>query len=172
MMDGAMPYKFFAIPADNPEQATRDLNQFLARHRILRVELQFGNDGGHPCWYFCVDFVAGPAESFSEIRASNIDYKEVLDEKDFALFSRLRALRKEIAEAEGVPLFAVFTNEQLAELAKQRPSSPAALKKIRGIGEKKIQKFGARFLAVIAQHAAGSRDETSERAVARDPHMG
>jgi hypothetical protein len=45
-----------------------------------------------------------------------VDYKEVLNEADFAVFSRLRDLRKVIAEKEAVPAYAIFTNEQLAAM--------------------------------------------------------
>ena len=45
-----------------------------------------------------------------------MDYKEILKSEDFAVFARLRDLRKEIAQAEAVPVYTVFTNEQLAQL--------------------------------------------------------
>jgi hypothetical protein len=45
-----------------------------------------------------------------------VDYKEVMNEADFAVFSRLRDLRKVIAEKEAVPAYAIFTNEQLAAM--------------------------------------------------------
>ena len=55
---------------------------------------------------------AGPAEGRNEGR---IDYKEVLSAPEFERFARLRLLRKELAEKEGVPAYAIFTNEQLAQ---------------------------------------------------------
>ena len=43
-----------------------------------------------------------------------VDYKLVLSEADFSLFSRLREIRKQIAIADAVPAYAVFTDEELA----------------------------------------------------------
>ena len=50
--------------------------------------------------------------------------------------------------------YAVFTNEQLAAIAQQRPQSRTALQTIDGIGAAKSEKYGAEFLAVVAGPAA------------------
>jgi superfamily II DNA helicase RecQ len=79
-----------------------------------------------------------------------VDYKAVLSEGDFAVFSLLRDLRKTLAEAEGVPAYAIFTNEQLAKFAQSRAQSQADLQKVDGVGEAKIEKYGRRVLDAIA----------------------
>ena len=48
------------------------------------------------------------------------------------MFARLRALRKETADAEGVPAYALFTNDQLAEMVQRRVVTAAALREIAG----------------------------------------
>jgi len=53
------------------------------------------------------------------------------------------------AAEEGVPVYAVCTNDQMAAIARTRPDSLAALRKIEGIGEAKAQKYGARFVSAI-----------------------
>ena len=88
-----------------------------------------------------------------------VDYKEVLSEADFAVFSRLRVLRKEVAEREGLPVYAVFTNEQMAAMVTGRADSLAALGKIDGIGAARVEKYGAAFLAAL-QQTGGGGDET------------
>ena len=65
-----------------------------------------------------VSGVAGPRGS-GRGEDKKIDYKAVLSEGAFAVFSLLRDLRKTLAEAEGVPIYAVFTNEQLAKAARK-----------------------------------------------------
>ena len=72
-----------------------------------------------------------------------VDYKEVLKPEDFEVFSRLRDWRKAEAEQEGVPVYGVFTNEQLAEMVRQRAGTKAALKGIAGVGEARVEKYGA-----------------------------
>jgi hypothetical protein len=125
-------FQFFSIPVNNPGPAADDLNRFLAKNRVLRVDRQWAADGGNSCWCFCVDYVTSGKQPFTagQPAQSKIDYKAVLEPRDFQVYSRLRALRKEIAEAEGIPLFAVFTNEQLAEMARRKTQTPNGLKEI------------------------------------------
>ena len=44
-------------------------------------------------------------------------------------------MRKELAEKEGVPAYALFTNEQLAEMVQRRVGSLTAMKEIEGVGD-------------------------------------
>ena len=80
-----------------------------------------------------------------------VDYKEVLSPEDFVIFARLREMRKELARTEQVPAYAIFTNEQLAEMAKLRPVSKNGLSRIVGVGESRIQKYGAQFLKILKE---------------------
>ena len=80
---------------------------------------------------------------------SRIDYKEVLSPEDFELFSRLRELRKSIADVEGIPPYAVFTNEQLAEMARTKVKTKSDMSKINGIGDAKMKKYADRFLGAM-----------------------
>jgi superfamily II DNA helicase RecQ len=82
-----------------------------------------------------------------------VDFKEVLSEAEFAVFARLRALRKQLAEAEGVPAYALFTNEQLAEMVQQRVSTATGLRQIAGVGEARVEKYGPAFLDLLTQAA-------------------
>ncbi len=105
-------------------------------------------DGPGSYWTFCVGYLDG-TEKLPVMRKGRIDYREVLNERDFAVFAKLRRLRKEIAEREGVPAYALFTNEQLAEMVTGRVSSLADLQAIDGIGEAKLKKYGETFLAEL-----------------------
>ena len=69
------------------------------------------------------------------------------------MFSRLRALRKERADAEGVPAYALFTNDQLAEMVQRRVTSAAALREISGVGEARVEKYGEAFLHIVKEAA-------------------
>ena len=48
-----------------------------------------------------------------------------------------------------MPAYALFTNEQLAEMVKRRVSSLNAMKEIEGVGDARIEKYGAQFLALL-----------------------
>ena len=54
-----------------------------------------------------------------------------------------------------MPPYVLLTNRQLAEIARTRPGSLAALSGINGIGEAKSGKLGADLLAVVAGVADG-----------------
>jgi superfamily II DNA helicase RecQ len=149
-----MTYRFFAIPAFNPAFAEAELNQLLAASRVLNVERHFVADGEASFWAICVSLAPGPGTLPDGLKADQgsgrrIDYREVLNEADFAVFAELRSLRKTIADAEGVAQYAVFTNEQLANMVRGRVSTLEALGKIEGIGPARLERYAARFLALL-----------------------
>jgi len=148
-----MKYQFFTIPSDDPEPAMAELNRFLASHRVIAIDKRFIADGLTARWLFCISWQAGQ-ESPKSARSSKVDYREILDADDFGVYARLRELRKNLAERHGVPAYAIFTNEQLAEMARRRCGSREALRQIDGIGDSRIDKYADDFLAVLAQAQA------------------
>lgn len=81
-----------------------------------------------------------------------------LGDADRALYEVLRAWRNERARRDGRPAYVMFTNAQLAEVARLRPRSLAALREVPGIGEARASAFGEEVLAVVrgAEPGAGS----------------
>ncbi len=68
---------------------------------------------------------------------------------DRGLFEHLRAVRRELATQRGEPAFIVFGDATLREMARLRPGSPEALRRVRGVGDRKLADLGARFTAEI-----------------------
>ncbi|MDE3051850.1 MAG: HRDC domain-containing protein, partial [Nitrospirota bacterium] len=68
---------------------------------------------------------------------------------DPQLFERLRQLRTELAEEEGVASFVIFHDKTLKAIASHKPVTPAALLEIPGIGPLKAERYGRRVLAVV-----------------------
>jgi superfamily II DNA helicase RecQ len=54
-----------------------------------------------------------------------------------------------VAEKEGVPVYTVLTNEQLAQMVQKKVSSKAGLKEIEGVGEARVEKYGEAVLRVL-----------------------
>jgi ATP-dependent DNA helicase RecQ len=79
-------------------------------------------------------------------RPGDFDYDE-------ALFERLRAVRKRLADAEGVPPFVIFADATLAEMAATLPTNEAALLAVSGVGKHKLRRFGSEFLDEIISFA-------------------
>jgi len=72
-----------------------------------------------------------------------------VSEQDKEFWEALKAKRKELADALGVPPFHVFHDATLMEMMQSMPSNDAELLSVNGVGEVKLEKFGADFLSVI-----------------------
>jgi len=68
---------------------------------------------------------------------------------DGDLFQRLRALRRTLADAEGVPAYIVFSDAVLARMAAERPTDEAALLAVAGVGPAKLARYGEAFLRAL-----------------------
>jgi ATP-dependent DNA helicase RecQ len=66
-----------------------------------------------------------------------------------ALFERLRAVRRAIAERRGIPAFMIFSDRTLREMARLRPASRERLLQVHGVGLVKLVDFGGVFLDAI-----------------------
>ena len=75
-------------------------------------------------------------------------------------FERLRALRREIAKEQGVPPYVVFHDTTLRAMATAAPRSLDELAGLPGVGAKKLERYGPRFLAAIAETDAALPGES------------
>ena len=73
------------------------------------------------------------------------------DSIEGALFQRLRALRRTLANAENVPAYIVFSDAVLARMAAARPTDEAGLLAVSGVGPAKLARYGAAFLGVLRE---------------------
>ncbi len=70
-------------------------------------------------------------------------------EHEAELFDRLRAVRKRIADEEGVPAYIVFSDAVLRGMVRAMPQTRAALLEVSGIGPVKLERYGDAFLAAL-----------------------
>ena len=68
---------------------------------------------------------------------------------DLELLDRLRSWRSAEAGKQHVPAYVIFTDATLTAIAEHRPTEPAALVGIPGIGARKLQRYGEAVLAMI-----------------------
>jgi ATP-dependent DNA helicase RecQ len=127
----------------------------MVAHKIA----DFGNDfiSGIQS-YIC----SNPRQVFAEIswpgnsrrnRASRSARSSSADEPDDTrLFERLKALRLEIAQQQGVPAFIIFHDATLREMARHRPLTLDQLAEIPRIGSRKASALGPKFLKEIETH--------------------
>jgi len=85
---------------------------------------------------------------FTELPAVEKTTKTAKAKKD-TLFERLRKLRQEIALAENIPAYLVFSDAALKEMERARPMSEVDFLDISGVGQRKLEVYGEDFIAEI-----------------------
>jgi len=167
-----MAFAHFQVPPSGGE-AEKRLNQFLASHEVIRVEKQFLSQGLDGIWAYVVEYTktgtvpGGKSVPTDRKEGSGtlVDWKEKLTEAEYTRYLKLWHWRKHAAERDGVKQnFTIFTNAQLADMAQQVPRSLAEVRKIDGVGEGRVQKYGNEVLRQL-------RDETSDGPVPEDPGL-
>lgn len=141
-----MALYFFTIPVGNSKQSEAELNQFISQNKILTIEKRFIDEGSNSLWSVCVTTVQSEVSLSVKGKRNPVDYKEVLSPEDFTVFAELRKLRKEISDSQGIPAYAVFTNEQLAQMVTKNISNKSEMMKIDGVGQSRIEKYAESFL--------------------------
>ncbi len=76
--------------------------------------------------------------------------KQMVSEEDAPLLSALKAKRRALAEAAGVPAYVIFTDRTLIEMAERKPATLDGMAGISGVGATKLERHGRAFLEVIA----------------------
>ncbi len=148
-----MALKFFVVAVRSLENDEVAVNDFLRVHRVVAIDRKWLDRGADSCWMLCVEYVDSEAVRGRPANAAGrgrVDYREALTPDQFACFARLRELRKATAQAEGVPVYTVFTNEQLAEMVRNRAATKADLERIAGVGDARVAKYGSVFLEQLS----------------------
>jgi hypothetical protein len=89
---------FFTIPALAPDEGQAVLNQFPAQNKVVAMEKQWLAAGTDSHWVVCVTVAAGQAALPGALklpvskggRADRVDYRDILNPDDFAVFASLR----------------------------------------------------------------------------------
>ncbi len=147
-----MKIRVFRIPASGGGGAEEEaVNSFLEAERILSIDRQFVQDGANSAWALFISYEPGEGRPPPSRRGRQVDYREVLSAEDFAVYAKLRSLRKTLAGGVGQPLYNLFNNEQLAEMVLRRVVSAQALGGIPGVGAGRVKKYGEDFLTLLRQ---------------------
>ncbi|MGC2061909.1 MAG: DNA helicase RecQ [Thermodesulfovibrionales bacterium] len=71
---------------------------------------------------------------------------------DEALFEKLRSVRKGIAEIQQVPPYIIFSDKTLHEISRLYPSTLSEMRKISGVGDAKLERYGEDFIREILRY--------------------
>lgn len=77
----------------------------------------------------------------------------MVGEEDEPLLAALKSRRRALAEQQKVPAYVIFPDRTLIELATRRPQTLDEMRGISGIGDKKLDRYGATFLEIITNEA-------------------
>lgn len=78
------------------------------------------------------------------------------DRYDEDLFEKLRLVRKNIAEEQQVPPYVIFSDKTLHDMCRSYPVSSADMKRISGVGDVKLERYGRYFMDEIRRHLSNN----------------
>jgi len=84
----------------------------------------------------------------TKVKKKKVEY---FDDYEVETFDKFRALRKEIAMANKVPPYVVFSDKTLKELSNIMPTNKAEMLAVHGVGEVKFERYGQAFLELIEE---------------------
>jgi len=154
--DGALPIRQAIDEPDALAEERRLLYVGITRARRLlhvswadRRETR-GRDGRRQRSRFLDGLLPTPPRRVVEHGDAFAPPRQRLSVDDGPLMIALRAWRTGRARADGVPAYVVAHDQTLAAIADLRPASLAALRRVRGMGPTKLDRYGEEILAVIA----------------------
>ena len=105
-------------------------------------------------WIRCVRSIEKPPEPDIEKitekpKKDSSERESQHSSSKLSLVDLLREKRLELANEQGVPSYIIFHDSTLEGMAKIRPNDLEAMSYISGVGEKKLDKYGDSFLAII-----------------------
>ena len=74
------------------------------------------------------------------------------DSYDLRLYETLRELRMRIAQKENVPVYVVFSNAALKDMAAKAPVTLPQFLEVSGVGDYKANRYGEEFVAAIREY--------------------
>ena len=97
---------FFISPFSEPSSSA-ELNNFLKSHRIINVEKRL-IDGEHGTGrVFLVEYTESEGGKSAYTMSSKVDWRDVLNPSQFAVYDLLRKTRKEIGDKTKIPLYRI-----------------------------------------------------------------
>ena len=140
-----------------------ELNRFLRGHRVLKVERAFCLEGsGYLA--VCVEYMEGKVENGTENKGGKRDYAKELSGEELQRFEAFRKIRRDLATERKLPAYMIFTDADLAVLARQTELTVENVGDVPGIQKSRLTDYGAHF---VTQQTA-LQDEKSGQPDGRD----
>jgi len=154
-----MQIKTFKIPLGGGEME-EDLNRFLRGHRVLKVERAFCLEGsGYLA--VCVEYMEGKADGGADGKGTKRDYAKELSGEELQRFETFRKIRRDLATERKLPAYMIFTDADLAVLARQTELTVENIGDVPGIQKSRLTDYGAHFITqqiLVNDEASGQSD--------------
>lgn len=140
-----MAFKILTIKFDSEKELFIDeeIDKFLINKKLKSYEVRFFSEKNSHYWTLFIEY--------DEIIDKKNRTPEVIkltdEEKHFLL--RLKELRKNLADKNGVPVYVVATNKELLGVVKNKPKTLESLKNIDGFGKRKLEKYGKDLIQLV-----------------------
>ena len=89
------------------------------------------------------------AIAYSPLSSSDNSINRPLDQE---IFAKVKTLRNTLAKKEKVPAYIIFPDTTLKEMVRKMPTTAEAFRRINGVGNVKLEKYGRLFLDVLNGH--------------------
>jgi len=141
-----MQIKTFILPVLSAESSEEALNKFLRSHRVLQLERHFcSENSGY--WAILVEYVDGdltdsvpPAH-----RRDRQNAAQDLNDDEKQRYEVYRQVRSTLATKNAVPAYLIFTNEELATLAKLPELNETTIKEVKSIAPSRLKAYIEHF---------------------------
>ena len=148
----------FGIGKDLDEASWRAVFRQLLARGALRVSPD--GHGGLELSDAARPILRGEVPLYRRARADKFHFHDKNAEFDSAedrlLWQALRLCRKRLADEIDKPAYVVFSDATLKEMVRMKPADHYELGRLTGVGDRKLEKYGDAFLAVIARAAGQS----------------
>ncbi len=141
-----MQIKMFTIPITGVDDQNEELNKFLRSHKIMEIEKQMVQTATSAYWCLYITYTTETARNYVVRGENGIDYKELLKPEQFEIFSKFREVRKRMSVEDSIKAYIIFTDAELAEMSRMADLTVNNMRLIKGIGDKKAEKYGQRLL--------------------------
>ncbi len=145
-----MQHQIFSIPVFGGEAENEEMNNFVRAHKVIKVDKYFVQKPDGDYWTFCFLFVEGDVSKNIKSKIEKVDYAKLLPPDQALVFEQMKKIRKSLADKDGIPAFAVFSDEELYYIAQLPQMNATELKKIQGVGLKKLEKYGQALIDLLS----------------------
>lgn len=145
----------FGIGKDISEHQWRSLFRQLVARNLVDVDVEgFGglrlNDSCRPLLRGEVTLQLRE-EAAKPARPQRSQASQLVRSHERETWERLRSLRKQLADEHSVPPYVIFPDSTLLDMLRQQPQSMSDMAQVSGVGQVKLERYGADFLAIFSE---------------------